>query len=95
MYKKYKITVLMAISGLFLLGLIAVLSAQEGTQGKLDNTTLLAQADLETGTGAPKIEFPEDTYDFGNVKQESDVSHVFKVHNAGTAPLKIISAKAS
>jgi hypothetical protein len=95
MYKKYKIKLLMAISGLFLLGLIAVLSAQEGTPGKSDNTTLLAQADLETGTGAPKIEFPEDMYDFGNVKQESEVSHIFKVHNAGTAPLKIISAKAS
>jgi hypothetical protein len=45
--------------------------------------------------GAPKIEFPEASYDFGAVIQGAEVTHTFSVRNAGSEPLKLIDAGAS
>ena len=42
-----------------------------------------------------KIYFPETSYDFGTVAQNSNVSHTFVVKNLGDAPLKLIKAKGS
>ncbi|MBD3234384.1 MAG: DUF1573 domain-containing protein [candidate division Zixibacteria bacterium] len=61
----------------------------------------LALADSETGWPdldtkvSPIIHFPEETYDFGDLTQDTTVFHVFKVQNVGNAPLKLIKAKGS
>jgi hypothetical protein len=47
------------------------------------------------GTGSPKIVAAESAFDFGKVKQGEEVSHVFKIRNAGTAELKIEKARGS
>ncbi len=47
---------------------------------------------MEEGT-APKIFFPETSYDFGTIPQDGSVSHSFVVRNTGKAQLKIIEAK--
>ena len=51
---------------------------------------------LFTGSGvlaeeahAPKISLKEVRYDAGKVKQGTQVTHVFEIFNAGTAPLVI------
>jgi hypothetical protein len=103
MNKKYKIAVLLGILGIFLIAAINILSAQADSQSpaakSADNSGLLSQADIKadnvTSGNSPIIQFPEEEFDFGNVQQESEVSHVFKVRNTGKAPLKIINAKAS
>jgi hypothetical protein len=46
-------------------------------------------------TGAPKIVAAESVFDFGKVKQGDEVTHVFKIRNAGTAELKIDKARGS
>jgi len=46
-------------------------------------------------TGSPKIVAAEATFDFGKVQQGDEVSHVFKIRNAGTAELKIEKAHGS
>jgi hypothetical protein len=43
----------------------------------------------------PKIVALEPTYSFGKVKQGTEVEHVFKIRNEGTAPLVIEKAKGS
>ncbi len=44
---------------------------------------------------APKISFPEISYDFGTINQGEIVSHTFVVKNTGDAPLELIRAKGS
>jgi hypothetical protein len=44
---------------------------------------------------APKIAAPELTFSFGKVKQGTEVEHVFKIRNEGTAELVIDKAKGS
>ena len=100
MHKKYKIVIPAGLLVILLLAAFSVLSAQEHSQTKDPNhTDILSQSQVKTNKTAsvtyPVIEYPEDSFDFGNVKQESEVSHIFKVHNTGTAPLKILNAKAS
>jgi hypothetical protein len=46
-------------------------------------------------TGSPKIVAVESAFDFGKVKQGDEVTHVFKIRNAGTAELKIDKARGS
>jgi len=46
-------------------------------------------------TGNPKIVAVESAFDFGKVKQGEEVTHVFKIRNAGTAELKIEKARGS
>lgn len=103
MYKKYKIAVIIGLLGIFLVAGINILSAQAHSQSPArrgtDNSEMLVQGDIKTDNptsgNVPVIEFPEKEFDFGNVKQESELSHIFKVRNTGNAPLKIINAKAS
>ncbi len=38
---------------------------------------------------APRVEFPEKSFDFGTIYQGEDVSHKFVFRNTGNAPLKI------
>ncbi len=51
--------------------------------------------EADTGEGGPKIFFPETSFDFGTVSQDSKVTHTFIVRNTGDAPLKLIKAKGS
>jgi len=48
--------------------------------------------DLEN---APKISFPETSYNFGTIAQGVTVTHAFEGYNAGKAPLELINAKGS
>ena len=52
------------------------------------------QQKAQTGK-APKISAVENKFDFGKVKQGSDVVHVFKIKNQGEADLIIEKAKGS
>ena len=45
--------------------------------------------------GAPEIVAVEGSFDFGKIKQGDEVSHVFKIRNAGKADLKIEKARGS
>jgi hypothetical protein len=68
--------------------------------GQLDQSrsTVVAFSDENTDQPAmenAKIFFPETTYDFGTVAQNSSVSHTFVVKNTGEAPLELIKVKAS
>lgn len=49
----------------------------------------------DTGAGAPSVFIPDSSFDFGTVPQHQPITHIFKVYNKGTAPLKLIQAKAS
>jgi hypothetical protein len=49
----------------------------------------------DPATGAPKIVFPETSYDFGAITQGVNVSHTFVVRNAGDAPLKLLEVGGS
>jgi hypothetical protein len=42
-----------------------------------------------------KIEFEEDIFDFGTIKEGDQVTHSFKFTNTGTEPLQIISVNVS
>jgi hypothetical protein len=42
-----------------------------------------------------KIEFEEDSFDFGTLKEGDQVTHAFKFTNIGTEPLQIISVNVS
>lgn len=44
---------------------------------------------------APQIAAAKPNYDFGKVKQGKEVTHAFKIRNAGAAPLLIHKAKGS
>lgn len=44
---------------------------------------------------SPKIEFVEQSYDFGEITQDSIVHHVFKFANTGNDTLKIHRVKSS
>lgn len=58
-------------------------------------------ARIDTGTGGlppkngPHIETPEETWDFGSIKQGDVVKHVFLIKNTGTDTLKISNTQAS
>lgn len=76
-----------------------------GSSQQATNASQASASDQQSGNdksggemvagGGPKIEFPEDTFDFGNVVQNSSMTHIFKVKNAGDAPLELIKAAAS
>lgn len=43
--------------------------------------------------GGPKANIPEKHWDFGNVPQNSTISHAYWIKNIGDDTLKIISVK--
>jgi hypothetical protein len=68
-------------------------AVQSSAEGEI-KTHQKENAESLSQVGAPKIFFPETTYSFGIIAQESKVSHTFVVRNIGDAPLKLINAKA-
>lgn len=50
---------------------------------------------MPTDGKVPKIEFPETTYDFGEIPQQTSADYTFVVRNIGDAPLKLIRARGS
>ncbi len=48
-----------------------------------------SEAGATSSEPLPKIDVPEDTYDFGRIESNSVVRHEFTVRNVGTAPLRI------
>ena len=46
-------------------------------------------------SGNGKLEFAEDSYDFGEIKEGEVVSHTFKFKNVGTDPVEILSVNVS
>lgn len=49
----------------------------------------------KTGEAEPRVEVPEDTYDFGKIESNSVVRHEFEIRNAGTAPLHLTKGDSS
>lgn len=45
--------------------------------------------------GGPKVFLPEPSHDFGKVKQNETLTHVFKIRNTGESLLKIEKVAAS
>jgi hypothetical protein len=54
-----------------------------------------ATVSAEAGKPAPQIVAPAPSYHYGKIKQGLEVEHVFKIKNAGNAPLLIHKAKGS
>ena len=73
-------------------------SFQSKQTSGMEESVSQRQAGNDSGSqntgGAPKIFFPETSFDFGSIAQGSKVSHTFVVQNIGDAPLKLIDAKA-
>ena len=67
--------------------------AQSSAEGEIE-TLQKEDAESLSQAGAAKIFFPETTFSFGSIAQDSKVSHTFVVKNIGDAPLKLINAKA-
>lgn len=61
--------------------------------------TIAARIDTNTGGATakkgPHIETPEETWDFGSIKQGDVVKHIFIIKNTGTDTLKISNTQAS
>ena len=53
------------------------------------------QPTADTSGGAPVIFIPDSIFNFDTVSQNQPITHVFKVYNKGTAPLKLIQARAT
>ncbi len=53
------------------------------------------QPTADTGGGVPVISIPDSAFNFGTVPQNQPITHVFKIYNKGTAPLKLIQARAT
>ena len=84
-----KLTLLLiTIAAVLLLGVAPELAAQKRPQGSSGPTP------TNVTTDAPKITFPESSFDFGTVPRGSVNEHVFKIRNTGTAPLTLIKAQA-
>jgi hypothetical protein len=89
-----------AIAVLFAVGLLVSPAcgqdqpAQKTTRDTVSNNTT-PDSSASTANGTPEIFFADSTYDFGEVSQRQDLTHIFKVQNIGDAPLKLISARAS
>jgi hypothetical protein len=50
---------------------------------------------VETKKSSAKIEFEEESFDFGTIAEGDQVTHAFKFSNTGTEPLQIISVNVS
>jgi hypothetical protein len=100
MSENNNIIIMTAIVGLILFLAGGTLSQLDRIDAKGENPIMFADQqdpglDQASATQVPKIYFPENEHDFGKVSQQSSLSHIFKVRNTGTAPLKIIQAKGS
>lgn len=71
------------LTALILFGACAKKTEQEG------------QAKAAASTGTPQIAAVEESFDFGKVKQGTDVEHIFKIKNNGNAELRISKARGS
>jgi archaellum component FlaG (FlaF/FlaG flagellin family) len=60
-----------------------------------DSDKLKSELKDTLGQDVPIISFPEPEFNFGNIPQKAERTHIFKVRNTGKAPLKLINAKAS
>jgi len=89
-------TTMAVILAVALLVMTPPLAAQEKPGGKALEAR--AAANQKAGTAAdaaPEIYFPEAVHDFGTIARGSRVSHNFIVKNTGSAPLRLIKAKAT
>ncbi len=65
-------------------------TSKEATAGKADSTVVNVEQ-----AGAGKMEFEEDTFNFGTVKEGEVVEHVFKFKNSGDYPIVLAQVSAS
>ncbi|MBM4396634.1 MAG: DUF1573 domain-containing protein [Deltaproteobacteria bacterium] len=70
---------------------IAAAACKGGVATAPDTPAATPQA--AAATGKPKIACDQAEHDYGTVAQGEQVTHTFKVRNAGDAPLKIESAR--
>lgn len=56
-------------------------------------TSETSETDVELSNA--KIEFEENSFDFGTIKEGDQVTHAFRFTNTGTEPLQIISVNVS
>jgi uncharacterized cupredoxin-like copper-binding protein len=82
--------------------IVAVLSAfiftscKDNAADKVSEENVAAAADRDASTGEfPVMTFNETEFDFGTIDQGTNVEHVFKFTNTGSAPLVIVDAKGS
>lgn len=82
--------------------IIAVLSAfiftscKDNAADKVSDENVAAAENRDaTITEYPVMTFNETEFDFGTIDQGTNVEHVFKFTNTGTAPLVIVDAKGS
>ena len=87
-------------NSLLTLGLIAVLAscnnqAKNGESSNTDSTEVVGTSNDSTATAGGKIEFENNVYEFGTIKEGDKVDHVFKFKNTGTEPVILAQVSAS
>ena len=76
--------------------LIAFTSCNEKAADKVNEENVAAAAERDAKAGElPIMTFEETEFDFGTIEGGTNVEHVFKFTNTGTAPLVIVDAKSS
>ena len=100
-----KLLILLGLAALLLASLtLASVPAMAGQDTKeapsqknaiASDTAGAKQPTADTSGGVPVISIPDSIFNFGTVSQEQPITHVFKVYNKGTAPLKLIQARAT
>lgn len=78
-------------------------TSKEDTVNSLNNKSALPNSNPvkpidqipEDTVNVAKLEFTEETYDYGTIKEGEVVEHVFKFKNVGVAPLIIEGAKST
>lgn len=78
------------------LSVFAFSSCKDNAADKVNEENVTAAADRDADSGNfPAINFEENMFDFGTIDQGTNVEHLFKFKNTGTAPLMIVNAKSS
>lgn len=102
MHKSFKTLIIAAIFILYLAFISSISYSQDISKNSFNeafpvNDKVMPRTSSNDSilAGTPQIYIPDDSYDFGSIKQGSKVSHTFKVYNKGDAPLKLIKAKGS
>src|SRR5580698_1591569 len=87
--KKNFLLVLLTATVAFSFAQQSTTSTKAGIQDKKEDKA------AASNPNAPKLLFPEDTYNFGEVSEGPQVTHEFKFTNTGKEPLVLSNVKAS
>lgn len=79
---------------------VAILVSQPGAgtryaHGQTNPESLVPSGRPDVARPTPRLVSEQSSFDFGRILSTSDLRHIFRVRNAGTAPLRISEARSS